>query len=208
MNALLLPPPSQALAAKQKEEDHLALEKYTRADEAKIKELNLQIEKVTQQVSEKKQQLDDEATDTQAKQIELDKTAEEFRALHRERQQLVRQWQEAIEAMKRRDEEIERASELFAQAKEALARKQEELADHAARLKHQEQDNTETESRIAMKERVVGRQREDYQDAGEKLNGFKDEVKQSSRVKSSSSLATNYSRPSHTTPPPPSRWKS
>ncbi len=39
-----------------------------------------------------------------AAQIELDKTSEEFRALHRERQALVTQWQDAIAAMKRRDE--------------------------------------------------------------------------------------------------------
>jgi len=31
------------LAARQKEEDNLTLEKYKRADEVKIKELNLQI---------------------------------------------------------------------------------------------------------------------------------------------------------------------
>jgi len=36
-----------ALAARQKEEDNLTLEKYRRADEAKIKELTLQIEKLT-----------------------------------------------------------------------------------------------------------------------------------------------------------------
>lgn len=36
-----------ALAAKQKEEDNLALEKYKRADDIKIKELNLEIEKLT-----------------------------------------------------------------------------------------------------------------------------------------------------------------
>ena len=36
-----------ALAARQKEEDNLTLEKYRRADEAKIKELTLQIEKPT-----------------------------------------------------------------------------------------------------------------------------------------------------------------
>lgn len=36
-----------ALAARQKEEDNLTLEKYKRADEVKIKELNLAIEKLT-----------------------------------------------------------------------------------------------------------------------------------------------------------------
>lgn len=36
-----------SLAAKQKEEDNLALEKYRRQDEIKVKELNLEIEKLT-----------------------------------------------------------------------------------------------------------------------------------------------------------------
>ena len=36
-----------SLAAKQKEEDNLALEKYKRQDEIKVKELNLEIEKLT-----------------------------------------------------------------------------------------------------------------------------------------------------------------
>ena len=43
-----------ALAAKQKEDDNLALQRYTRADEVKIKELNLQIEKLTKEVIESK----------------------------------------------------------------------------------------------------------------------------------------------------------
>lgn len=40
-----------ALAAKQKEEDNLALQKYQRADEMKIKEMNLALEKLTKEVS-------------------------------------------------------------------------------------------------------------------------------------------------------------
>ena len=40
-----------------------------------------------------KRDLEREATETQAKQVELDKTAEDFRVMHKERQDLVRQWQ-------------------------------------------------------------------------------------------------------------------
>lgn len=81
-----------ALAAKQKEDDNQALEAYQRADEAKIKEMTLALEKLTLALTERKRDLERETTETQAKQIELDKTAEEFRQLHRERQDLVRQW--------------------------------------------------------------------------------------------------------------------
>lgn len=55
-----------ALAARQKEEDNLTLEKYRRADEAKIKELTLNIEKLTVEVAGKSKELEKEVTETQA----------------------------------------------------------------------------------------------------------------------------------------------
>ena len=54
------------LAARQKEEDTLTMEKYRRADEAKIKELNLWIEKLTIENTRKQQELEKEITETQA----------------------------------------------------------------------------------------------------------------------------------------------
>jgi hypothetical protein len=38
-----------AVASKQKEDDSIVLQKYTRADEAKIKELNFSIEQLTRE---------------------------------------------------------------------------------------------------------------------------------------------------------------
>jgi len=165
-----------ALAAKQKEEDNLAMQKYTRADESKIKELNLQIEKLTKLVTEKKVELDDEVTETQAKQIELDKTAEEFRQLHSERQQLVQQWQNSIEAMKRRDAEIAAAGERFADAKQVLEEKEEVLAENAQRLRMHEQDNQEQEGKVSIRERQLSKIREEHQVASGRLTEFSDEV--------------------------------
>lgn len=43
----------------------------------------------------------------QAAQIQLDRAAEDFRALHQERQDLIRQWDEARYAMKSRDEAVQ-----------------------------------------------------------------------------------------------------
>ena len=83
-----------ALAARQKEEDNLALLKYSKADEAKMKDLSLQLEKMLAAVQKKRAELEDEVTETQAAQIELDKTAEDFRKLHGERSDLVAQWEQ------------------------------------------------------------------------------------------------------------------
>lgn len=102
---------SWAAAQKQKEDDNLALQKYQRADEARIKELTLQIEKLTKEVKSRQNQLDAEVTETRAAQIELDKTGEEFKNLHRERQELLLQWEESIKAAERREQLIKQAEE-------------------------------------------------------------------------------------------------
>lgn len=67
------------VASRQKEEDSTALEKYHKQDESKAKELGIALEKVTKEVVEQKRKLAEEVTETQAAQIQLDKTAEDFR---------------------------------------------------------------------------------------------------------------------------------
>ena len=165
-----------ALAAKQKEEDNLALQKYTRADEAKIKDITLQIEKLTVLVSEKKMELDQEVTDTQSKQIELDKTAEEFRKLHKERQDLVKQWQDSIEAMRRRDEDIRHAGERFAEAKASFNRTKDAVKAIAKELDDIKKDNSETEGKLKVKERQVELIRLNYTNTMGTAGSFADET--------------------------------
>ena len=64
-----------AVAAKQKDEDHMSLEKYSRADEQKIKDLTLQQEQLTRELQEVIARLENELTDSRAKQMELDRVA-------------------------------------------------------------------------------------------------------------------------------------
>ena len=49
-----------ALAEKQKDDDQLAVERYRRADEIKVKELTMQLEKSQKQVLDKKAELERE----------------------------------------------------------------------------------------------------------------------------------------------------
>mgnify|MGYP001807349858 CR=1 FL=1 len=72
-------------------EDNAALEKYRHADDGKVKELTLALERVSKQVVGRKEELEAEVVETQAAQIQLDKAAEDFRKLHVERQDLIRQ---------------------------------------------------------------------------------------------------------------------
>ena len=185
-----------ALAARQKEEDNLALLKYTKTDESKMKELNLQLEKMVAAVQTKKAELETEVTDTQSKQIELDKTAEDFRVLHRERQELVVQWEQAVEAMQSRDETIKRAHEEFAEAKRDLREKQEALNEKEEFLQTEQKNNSEVDLVINNLERQVGRKREHLVSEGKRLEELADQVEvvRSTLSKAASEMAQTRSQ--------------
>ena len=95
-----------ATAATKKEEESLTLQKYTLADELKIKDLTLTIEDLTKVSVEKKTLLENEVTETKSNQTELDKLAERFKSRHGERRQLIQQWKDTIESMNNRDKTI------------------------------------------------------------------------------------------------------
>jgi chromosome segregation ATPase len=165
-----------ALAARQKEEDNLTLEKYRRADEAKIKELTLQIEKLTIEVARKASELEKEVTETQAAQIELDKTAEEFKRLHSERHQLYLQWQETVENSRKRDELINETGEDYARAKDFLDRKRSDLDDHKDKLSREKDNNTELEGGISSQERILTKLREQMTHSDQERKNLDGEV--------------------------------
>ncbi|KAI8585537.1 hypothetical protein BDZ88DRAFT_19044 [Geranomyces variabilis] len=105
----------------EKEEDNMALLKYTKEDDQKIKELSLGIEKLMQEVNKKKAILSAEVTETQVTQIELDKTTEAFKQLHQERQDLIQQWEQTIEGMRKKDLEIVDVQAAFEKTKPWLS---------------------------------------------------------------------------------------
>jgi hypothetical protein len=94
-------------------------------------------------------------TDTQAQQIVLDKTAEDFRKLHAERQQLVRQWESAVHAMQARDRDIDAASERFREGKAFLHQKAEAHAERDKALAEQLADNDKLAAEITNDEREL-----------------------------------------------------
>ncbi len=99
-----------ATAAAKQESDNLALQKFQRADEVKIKDLTLKLENLTKLSVEKQAELENEKTETQSKHLEIDRVTKLFKANHEERRQLVQQWQKTVDAMKERDQEIDKVS--------------------------------------------------------------------------------------------------
>jgi chromosome segregation ATPase len=165
-----------ALAAKQKEDDNLALQKYTRADETKIKDTTLLLEKLQIAAVEAKAKLENETTDTLARQIELDRTAEEFRRVHGERQVLVAQWQDTVQAMRRRDQRVQALAAAYAGERAQLAQQVELLGGARAQLSGLADARGDVEARTAQLERAVQGRKGELLASQAKLQAFTDEL--------------------------------
>jgi coiled-coil domain-containing protein 39 len=165
-----------AEARRQKEEDNAALEKYTKADDSKIRDLGLALEKLTKQVADKRRELERVATETAAKQIELDKAAEDFHVLHSERQQLVVQVQETVATIHTRDEEIREASIQAAEARALLDQRKQSIREQVRLLEGLEEENAESDRTNAALVRRVGFVRDELRQAQEAMREMEDEA--------------------------------
>lgn len=165
-----------AIAARQKEEDELTIEKYRRADDLKVRELTLALEKLTVENSMKKKELAELVTDTQAKQIELDKTAELFRQLHDDRKRLIQQWEESVTSMKTRDVQLERLGKEYADNMVGKKTKEEKMKERKLAFEAIEEDVQKTNLAIENTDRQLARVRLEFQETKQSLVSFKDEV--------------------------------
>merc|ERR1712124_85463 len=165
-----------ALASRQKEEDNLTLQKYKRMDEGKIKELSLNIEKLTTDVNSKARDLEKEITETQTAQIELDRTAEEFGKEHNYRNQLWSQWKQVVDEIRKRDEIMEKMQDELVNLEDMLKEKNRSLEDKGNQLKTQKKQNKEDSETAAMKERIAVKTKEQYKQLNETMNDLQAEV--------------------------------
>mmetsp|Transcript_115825 Transcript_115825/g.216826 ORF Transcript_115825/g.216826 Transcript_115825/m.216826 type:complete len:902 (-) Transcript_115825:124-2829(-) len=165
-----------AIAAKQKEEDELTLLKYKRADDSKVRELTLAIEKLTVENAARRKDLADQVTETQARQIEMDKTAELFRQLHDDRRRLISQWEDAVKSMRTRDTQLEKLGEEFAANLQRKRQKDERMKEKKKFYEDAESENQKLEQGISAADRQLVRVRMDYMNVKTELTGFKDEV--------------------------------
>ncbi|XP_076453930.1 coiled-coil domain-containing protein 39-like [Babylonia areolata] len=159
-----------------KDEDAMTLNKYTRQDESKIKELSLRMEKLTEDVRLKRKALDHEMTATLTAQIELDKTAEDFRKAHSERQELISQWENTIEQMQRRDKEMDLLAAQLARVKLEVRKKEEGIREKQQFLDNEMENNQEQEKKISIAERTSSKMRRDLQEAETQRSQFGDEL--------------------------------
>ncbi|XP_041482554.1 coiled-coil domain-containing protein 39-like [Lytechinus variegatus] len=159
-----------------KDEDFMTITKYRQIDDAKLKELRLQMERMTETCQKRKKDLDSEMTETLTAQLEMDKTAEEFRKAHNDRQQLIEQWESTIEQMQRRDREMDRLATKLAEAKSDLMDHEEMVKEKQQFLENEMENNQEQTKKIQATDRLAARLRLDYQDNENQRIQFADEL--------------------------------
>lgn len=159
-----------------KDEDFMTITKYRQIDDAKLKELRLQMERMTESCQKRKKDLDLEMTETLTAQLEMDKTAEEFRKAHNDRQQLIEQWESTIEQMQRRDREMDRLATRLAEAKANLMSHEEMVKEKQQFLEGEMENNQEQSKKIQATDRLAARLRLDYQDNENQRIQFADEL--------------------------------
>ncbi|KAF1517721.1 Coiled-coil domain-containing protein 39, partial [Eudyptula minor] len=146
-----------------KDTDAITLQKYAQQDEGKLGALTLQVEKLTMQANQKRRALDNELTETITAQIELDKTAEDFRRVHQERQEVIRQWENAIQQMQKRDQQIDHYALLITDIKQEIRKKEIVLKEKTSFLVNETLNNMEYEKKISSAEREATSLRNEYQ---------------------------------------------
>ncbi|NXG79941.1 CCD39 protein, partial [Baryphthengus martii] len=146
-----------------KENDTITIQKYAQKDEGKLGALTLQIEKLTMQANQKRRALDNELTETITAQIELDKTAEDFRRVHQDRQEVIRQWENAIQQMQKRDQQIDHCALLITEIKQEIRKKEIVLKEKTSFLVNETLNNMEYEKKISSAEREATSLRNEYQ---------------------------------------------
>jgi len=165
-----------ALAARQKEGDKLNIEKYYRHDELKIKDTMLQIEKLTQEVNNCLHNLEREVTETQAAQIEMDKTTVELKNLQGERQDLLDQLIRTQENIKNLSDDLKDECDRYYKNKVELGKNKEELDKNIKIHEDSLKMNKKAEEEIKQREGVLSKTRENYQESQHRYNELHNDI--------------------------------
>jgi UDP-glucose:O-linked fucose beta-1,3-glucosyltransferase len=139
----------------EKEEDNLALVKYTKEDDSKEKDLSLAIQKLVLQVNKRKASITAEVTETLVAQIELENTTTIFKSLHQERQDLISKWEDAVKSMREKDNEINQAHSDYREQKQAIRKIRDKLSERNTIYEGQLKLNSDAEKGITLSERKM-----------------------------------------------------
>ncbi|THD23568.1 Coiled-coil domain-containing protein 39 [Fasciola hepatica] len=132
----------------ERDEDTMIMKKYIRQDDSRIKELDLEIQNLTDKLREKKTKLDNIFTKTQTNQVALDRACEEARTAYTERDSLIAQWEHVINRMRERDEELRNFAQRLNEMRLMVDEQEITLREREDFLRTQKEITNEAERRL------------------------------------------------------------
>ncbi|RNC45246.1 coiled-coil domain containing 39 [Trypanosoma cruzi] len=139
------------IARKQKEADEEAVARYTKDDEVRVRQLNTAVERLEAKLRDRKRQLEEEVMVTRNVQLELDRSAVEYRKLHHDRGSLLDEWEAVVRTIHERDAAIRSAAMRYAEGAEWLGQRRAVLMALSAELDTARDEEAMT--RVGIKER-------------------------------------------------------
>eukprot|EP01105_Mastigella_eilhardi_P021730 TRINITY_DN5290_c0_g1_i1.p1 TRINITY_DN5290_c0_g1~~TRINITY_DN5290_c0_g1_i1.p1 ORF type:complete len:1051 (-),score=340.24 TRINITY_DN5290_c0_g1_i1:78-2822(-) len=161
---------------RQKEDDNMTLLKYSLADETKVKDLSLNIEKLSKEVLKREQFLEMQLTETHAGQIEINKVEQQLRDLHKEHQQLIRECEETLQRIRSRSAEVEKMDDEMHGIEDQIKERQQAMQDRQRSLERERLNNQQLEAEIALNDRQVTRKRAVYGTSYQGIQQLQDEL--------------------------------
>jgi len=163
-------------AAQEREDDADVIMKYTQQDEAKIKELTLQLAKLTEGAQRDQSLLDREVTETHSHELGLDKVSIIFRQLHAEKRQLIDRWEQTLNEMQGRDDSIQAAAEQFQKLKADANERAKTIKEQEALLEEEQLSNEDERRKTEGRERALDHAQQQKNSLDEELQRFSNEL--------------------------------
>ncbi|CAH8490566.1 unnamed protein product [Schistosoma turkestanicum] len=117
-------------------------------DNTKIKELDLELEKLTNVRKTLKTKLDTTYTNTLVNQVKFDNLSKEVKEAYTQRDSLIKQWEDVINQMRQRDVELEHFSQRLNQAKAQVCEQKQLNKEKLDFLHLQEENNLNVRQKL------------------------------------------------------------
>ncbi|TNN12671.1 Coiled-coil domain-containing protein [Schistosoma japonicum] len=130
------------------DEDMKIIEKYIKQDNTKIKELDLEVEKLTQIRNELNSKLDTIYTNTLVNQIALDNLSKDVKHAYKQRDELIKQWENVINQMRQRDVELDYFTQRLNQLKSEVCEQKQLNKEKLNFLRSQEETNSDVKRHL------------------------------------------------------------
>ncbi|CAH8532773.1 unnamed protein product [Schistosoma rodhaini] len=157
------------------DEDMKIIEKYIKQDNTKIKELDLELEKLTNTRNELKSKLDTTYTNTLVDQVKFDNITKEVKEAYNQRDGLIKQWENVINQMRQRDIQLDHFSQRLNQMKTQIC-EQKQLNKEKLNFLHLQMDNnSEVQQHLNEIIKDITQYKEDLMNAEMKRQDFHSE---------------------------------